>query len=305
MTIKDMSERSLSKKASQIVEKYSKLIEYALRLGDEQGKKYYEAAKFYIEKSFWLNWRAFGALTGTSLDYFTPLEGRIVSFKEFMLEWVGAQFIRILDDYGMERPWYWEYFEHETNWWHHAFILGFYLWRRTGNIHFRGPTPEERKWLNEKYPGWDELFGYKWDLYAKSWIDGKPPYPILPPVVCNTCGIPIFWYPRKPVLYRLVHDGRIYHFDSSPCKWIFESQLSRYHGHMSYVDRILLGKIKLSPEAITNPKVLWDEIIWNMGYTEPGEAGLDPTNGGWALLYAERDPDYKNRIKRWMEEVLV
>ena len=70
---------------------------------------------------------------------------------------------------------------------------------------------------------------------------------------------------------------------------------------MSYVDRIAAMRIKLSPEALQSVERLWDEIIWNMGFTEAGEAGLDPTNGAWALLYLEKDPAYNDRVRKWME----
>ena len=47
-----------------------------------------------VDISFWRNWRAFAPLTGLAMDYYTPLERREHSFKEFMYEWVIAQFAR-------------------------------------------------------------------------------------------------------------------------------------------------------------------------------------------------------------------
>ena len=38
-----------------------------------------------------------------------------------------------------------------------------------------------------------------------------------------------------------------------------------------------------------------------MGQTEDGEAGLDPTDGAYALLYKEKDKDFENRIKKYVE----
>ncbi|MEM0483402.1 MAG: YHS domain-containing protein [Pyrobaculum sp.] len=106
---------------------------------------------------------------------------------------------------------------------------------------------------------------------------------------------------RHVVIYQKEINGRIYNFCSPVCMWIFEQEVERYKGHMTYVDRMAAMKIKLSPEALTNIERLWDEIIWNMGFTEAGEAGLDPTNGAWALLYKEKDPEYQKRIAKWME----
>ena len=36
-------------------------------------------------------YRLFQTLTGTSMDYYTPLRHRKMSFKEFMIEWVVTQ----------------------------------------------------------------------------------------------------------------------------------------------------------------------------------------------------------------------
>lgn len=298
----DTAKEELAKKAANISARLRKSVEFARKIKSE-GSKYKEAAEFYIAKSYWLNWRAIAALTGPSMDYLTPLDGRVMSFREFIVEWVGAQFKRQLEDYGIELPWYWEYWEAETNWWHHSFELGIYLWRRTLNIHNRGPTPDERKWLNEKYPGWEENFGRYWDLYAKSYIEGKPPLPRTAPLLCNMCQVPLISVKpgKHVVIYQKVINGRVYNFCSPVCMWIFEEEMERYKGHMTYVDRLLAGKIMLSPEAMKSLERMWDEIIWHMGYTEAGEAGLDPTNGAWALLYKEKDPEYEKRVKRWME----
>jgi toluene monooxygenase system protein A len=299
---KSQAGEELERQAGRISARLRRTVEYAKRLG-KGGSALKEAAEFYIAKSYWLNWRAIAALTGASMDYLTPLDGRIMSFREFIVEWVGAQFKRQLEDYGIELPWFWRYWEEETKWWHHSFELGIYLWRRTLNLHNRGPTPEERRWLEEKYPGWGETFGRFWDLYAKNYIEGRPPLPKTAPLLCNMCQVPLISVKpgRHVVIYQKVYNGRLYNFCSPVCMWIWEQEKERYAGHMTYVDRLLAGKIKLSPEAMGSIERLWDEIIWHMGYTEFGEAGLDATNGAWALLYKEKDPNYERRVERWME----
>ena len=40
---------------------------------------------------FWRSWHIFALLTGLSMDYYTPLEHRTHSFKEFMNEWIIKQ----------------------------------------------------------------------------------------------------------------------------------------------------------------------------------------------------------------------
>jgi len=59
--------------------------------------------------------------------------------------------------------------------------------------------------------------------------------------------------------------------------------------------------IQFTEEVYKDPKRLLEEVIWNMGQTEEGEAGLDPTDGAYALLYKEKDQDFLNRIKKYTE----
>jgi len=286
-----------------LMSKYKNLVEFASKMR-EKGPAYKEAAEYLILKGFWLGGaRLIGALTGVSMDYLTPLDARIMSYKEFMKEWVGVQFIRLLEDYGIGKPWYWKWFELELDFWHHSFIIGLYTWRRTITSDFRGPTPDERKWLNQKYPHWEKFYGPAWDLYAYKIINGEIPLPLTAAYLCNICSVPIQAPANRKYLriYLREYKGKIYMFDSPPCVWIFEQEPERYAERRSYTQRVLEGIIQFTEEAYKNPKRLLDEVIWNMGYTEEGEAGLDPTDGAWALLYKEKDPDFYNRIKKHME----
>jgi len=304
--VRERAVESVRRRAHEISSKLRRTVEFAVKLAKEgKNESLIEAVEFYLAKSYWLNWRIIALLTGVSMDYLTPLDSRVMSFKEFMREWIGAQFIRQLNDYGIEKPWYWDYWEMETNYWHHAFALGLYSIRRTLNFNTRGPSPEERRWLNEKYPDWEENFGKIWDLFIKGWIENNPRGTVLllPPVLCNMCQVPmVSMKPGRYLrIYQVIHEGRVYNFCSPPCKWIFEEEKERYRGHLNYVDRLLAGKIPLSPEAMRDPIRMYTEITWNMGYTELGEGGADPVNGAWALLYKERDPEFEKRIKeRWM-----
>ena len=68
--------------------------------------------------------RLFALLTGPSMDYYTPLEHRKQSFKEFMEEWIIDQFVRPFRDYGLEKPWYWDEFIEDLDVWHHSLPPG-------------------------------------------------------------------------------------------------------------------------------------------------------------------------------------
>ena len=67
-------------------------------------------AQYLVDKWFWRSWLLFAVVTGFAMDYLTPLEHRTASFKEFMEEWVVDQFLRTLEELGLERPWYWDTF---------------------------------------------------------------------------------------------------------------------------------------------------------------------------------------------------
>jgi hypothetical protein len=58
--------------------------EPTLRLLIEHGKK--DVAQKLIDHAFWRSWRLFAVLTGPAMDYYTPLEHRSLSFKEFFEE---------------------------------------------------------------------------------------------------------------------------------------------------------------------------------------------------------------------------
>ena len=67
-----------------------------------------DIAQALFDKMFWRAWKVFALLTGLSMDYYTPLEHRTHSFKEFMEEFINTQFIDQFRDFGLEPPWYWD-----------------------------------------------------------------------------------------------------------------------------------------------------------------------------------------------------
>ena len=113
-----------------------------------------------MDVAFWRSTRLFQTLTGPAMDYYTPLKQRKMSFKEFMLEWIVNHHERILEDYGLKKPWYWDQFLLALENGHHAMHLGTWFWRPT--LFWKpnaGVSKAERKWLNEKYPTWEENWG--------------------------------------------------------------------------------------------------------------------------------------------------
>ncbi len=253
----------------------------ALKILIENGKK--KDAQQMVDVAFWRAWKLFSVLTGPIMDYYTPLEGRKLSFKEFMLEWIVAQFERQILDLGLDRPWYWDEFMRALDETHHGMHLGVWYWRPTVWWNpSAGVTPEERDWLEEKYPGWNDTWGQCWDVIIDNLKNGKPELtgPETLPVVCNMSNIPIVGTPGNGWNvkdYQLEHEGRLYHFGSEPDRWCFQVDPERYKGHLNFIDRFLAGHVQ-PPDLMGGLKY--------MGLA-PGEMGDDAHNYEWMSKYAK------------------
>jgi toluene monooxygenase system protein A len=247
----------------------------------DNGKK--DVAQKLVDHMFWRTWHVFALLTGLSMDYYTPLEHRTHSFKEFMDELIVKQFIDQFRDFGLEVPWYWEeHFLPELDWYSHALHLGVWYWRPT--VWWNpdaGVSPAEREWLEEKYPGWNDNFGRHWDVIGDNIRRGKPELtlPETFPMVCNMCQIPLvnpagFNAGKLPSPAPLLHEheGRKMVFCSVPCKWVYTENSERFKGQLSLVDRFLGGLVQ--PPTI-------EGALAYMGLSLP-EMGQDATNYAWA-----------------------
>jgi len=254
--------------------------EPTLRILVENGRR--EEAQRLVDHMFWRAWRVFGLLTGVSMDYYTPLEYRSLSFKEFMQEWIVKQFTDQFRDFGLELPWYWEQFLAELDWYHHALQLGVWFYRPTVWWNPEaGVTPADREWLERKYPGWGAMFGPAWDVIAENVRQGRMErtYPETFPIVCNLCQLPMVvpagynagrLASPEPVL--LDRGGRRYTFCSEPCRWIFQGDPDRFAGHLSIIDRLLAGHVQ--------PPTLEGALAY-MGMS-PAELGDDADGYAWA-----------------------
>jgi len=229
-----------------------------------------------IDVAFWRSWRVFALMTGMSMDYYTPLAHRRMSFKEFMLDWIIKQFTDQFRDLGLERPWYWELFLQELDWLHHAFHLG--VWFKRPTVWWNpnaGVSTAERDWLEAKYPGWHNRFGTYWHTIAQNLRRGNigHTHQETPFVVCNMCQLPLCAPTVGAPPRQLTRNGRAYTFCSDPCKWIFEQNPARYAGHLSFIDRFLAGHIQ--PPNMAGAAAY-------MGLS-PAEQGNDATNYAWAF----------------------
>ena len=207
-----------------------------------------EYAQFLVDKWFWRSWRLFAIVTGFSMDYFTPIERRTASFKEFMHEWVVDQFASALTDVGLERPWYWTEFVDSLDWYHHMVYASAYTYRATVWFDFVVPGPDERAWLRAKYPrSWPELDRI-WQRVTDRWKEADIGNDLAVHGTalvgfCDLCQMVLSGgTPSKNTATTLDRDGRRYVFCSDPCRWIFERQPERYAEHLSVVGRVLAGK---------------------------------------------------------------
>lgn len=241
-----------------------------------------ERAQTLLDMSFWRALRLFHVLTGPAMDYYTPLKRRKMSFKEFMLEWIVNHHERTLQDYGLDKPWYWDQFLLSLEHGHHALHIGTWFWRPT--LWWKpnaGISRAERKWLNEKYPSWDDSWGYLWDVIGENAAKGdiQQTLPLTLPALCNICQLPLGSaldrHHLKPEMET--YNGRLYHFCSEPCHWIFNQDVERYAGHMNVVDRFIAGQIQ--------PMSLEGGLQW-MGLT-PDVMGDDAYGYSWAEDYKQ------------------
>ena len=259
--------------------------EPTLKLLLETGQK--ELAQNLIDVSFWRAWHLFATLTGPSMDYWTPLEHRTMSFKEFMEEWIIRQFMDQLEDIGLEKPWYWEQFLDEldwvpprlsstrgsgtlrnTVWWHPDAGVSPTCSARVA----RGQVPRLGEEVRQAL-GHHRRERARRQGRCQLRQDAADPVQHVPDLpVFKIPGTTSHCDPRQSV-----HGDRRYSFCSEPCQWIFDENLERYAGAKTVIDRLIMGDIQ--PPTI-------EGILDYMGIT-PDVAGDDAAKYRWAT---DREP---------------
>ena len=225
-------------------------------------------AQYLLDKMWWRCWRLFLATTGTAMDYLAPIEARTRSFKEFMQEWVIEHFMRNLEEFEFDLPWFWRLFLDELDYAHHSLQPALYSCRTM--LWFDEPTPSEpeRAWLRDKSPTWVQTYEPIWDRIEDAWErqgEGSTLTYTLP-ALCNLCQLPtVFIGPGNSTACSLKRNGRSYLFCSQPCRWIFEKEPERFGGHRTVVDRVITGEA---------PSDLQDLLIW-MGHDTLENRGKD------------------------------
>ena len=149
-------------------------------------------AQWVVDKSFWGSARAFAALTGPAMDYYTPLEHRKQSYREFMEEWVIDQFVRTIEDYGLKKPWYWDEFIRGLDTWHHGCRWPVVL-AAHAVVAAQGRGQQGRAGLaGREVPELGKVYGDKWDVLIDN-VNADNLEATLPetlPWLCMTCHLP-------------------------------------------------------------------------------------------------------------------
>ncbi|HVZ72481.1 MAG TPA: YHS domain-containing protein [Polyangia bacterium] len=205
-------------------------------------------AQHLVDKWFWRSWQLFAIVTGFSIDYLTPLASRTTSFRELMDEWIADQYLRMLDELGLDRPWYWPIFEAALPRYHHMVYASAYSYRATVWFDLVVPGPDERAWLREKYPeSWDEIDPI-WARISERWRQTDPrndfgAHGTAIVGFCDLCQIVLCGgSPGHNGAQVVERDGKKHIFCSEPCRWIFEREPARYAGHKDVVKRVLAGE---------------------------------------------------------------
>jgi toluene monooxygenase system protein A len=205
-------------------------------------------AQRLADKWFWRSWQLFAVVSGFAIDYLTPLPSRTLSFKEFMNEWIVDQYLRMLEDLGLERPWYWPLFEEALPRFHHRLYASAYTYRATLWFDLVVPGPDERAWLQEQYPeSWDELDPV-WERVTERWRQTTPKndFGVHGTSIigfCDLCQLVLcHGGPGRNAAQVVERDGAKFIFCSEPCRWIFECEPERYAAHKGVVKRVLTGE---------------------------------------------------------------
>lgn len=207
-----------------------------------------EEVQRMVDKWFWRSWRLFAIATGISTDYFTPIEHRKTSFKEFMQEWVIRQFQTTLDRYGLKRPWYWNIFEEELDYFHHMAYASAYSYRASTWFDQVLPSPQDLEWLRSKYPGsWPKIEPI-WQHMIRGWQEAVPglDFAVHGSAImgfCNLCQVVLCGgtpQTNTTIVEETKHGNHI--FCSAPCQYIYNQEPERYGSHADLVTRVLEGK---------------------------------------------------------------
>ncbi len=242
-------------------------------------------AQRMLDKWFWRNWQLFAIVTGFSMDYFTPIECRTQSFKEFMHEWLIEQYLEQVKALGLKKPWYWDIFLQSLDTYHHRVYASAYTYRASVWFDFVVPSPRERAWLRDKYPSFAELEPV-WNRIDERWAaaDAHNDFAVHGAAIvtfCDICQVVLCGGPMGQNSATFVDRGGKKHaFCSEPCRWIFECEPDRYARHNDVVKRVLAGEAPANLIALVQRYFGLEFATW----------GKDTYGGRYPWVVRPRNP---------------
>jgi phenol hydroxylase P3 protein len=236
----------------------------------EEDERNLPILQYWLDKWTWRLYRIDALAGSIFFDYFA--KNKVMSYKEafqkyFVDDFIGG-LVSDLGPYGLREPKYLPAMLSDMDSLSHT--VWKYLYTRKNALWFKvfQPDDQDKEWLREKYPGWQELVGDFWDAAAEGKdVDNDGLVP-----VCNLChSACMFETPDRPTIVGPHHyDGRTYWFCSVACKEIFEHEPLKYKDDKTIVDLVLGGHTPDDP----------DEFLKYLGINDPTLGGdLYATNG--------------------------
>lgn len=247
-----------------------------------------------FDRAFWRQHAFIDAFVGGVQDYYQY--NRSCSYGEKWNEWVAddwvGSYVSKLEPFGLKIPRGFEAARERVQWvGHTAAMVGFTAWP-FAYWRLDAPQAPDMAWLEQKYPGWYDAFGWFWEGYEAFTdpADGVNPlaaYEALPPL-CQVCQMPcVFPRPDNSDARAKTHDGKLRAFCSGECERIFDEDPQRYLGYKTLwelydgwsLDEYIVENGLLRADGKTllaQPSLDWDKMwtiddirAWNYEIKDP------------------------------------
>lgn len=191
-----------------------------------------------FDTAFWRQHVFLDNFQGAVYDYFS--KARLKSYQEYWEQWIwedwAGSYIERLEPFGLQVPRWIHDARRHVQWGGHtsamvsAALWPVHAWR--SDCMFE----DDFAFLEEKYPGWEEHYGWFWTAYREMSDPrgGHLPIELFPsmPPICRTCQMPAA-LPRPDINeIRLNIDsaGQRHAFCSEACQHIFRQAPERHTG---------------------------------------------------------------------------
>jgi hypothetical protein len=193
-----------------------------------------------FDRAFWRVHTFADPFLSVTYDYFQT--HRTSSYLEKWNEWVAqdwvGSYISKLEPFGLKVPSSYALAQERMPWvGHTAAMVGWGGWPLFF-YRFEELREPDFEWMENKYPGWYDQFGWFWEGFREMTEPGSGnPFNLFPemPPLCRVCQMPCV-FPRLDdnSIRILEHEGRRHAFCSAPCELIFHQDPGRYLGYKTF-----------------------------------------------------------------------